>query len=81
MAYYVYVLRSVSSPRLYKGMTTNLTSRLDQHNRGLVRSTKAFTPWSIVYTEQFDSREVARKREKYLKSAAGRRFLKSVLTD
>ena len=33
----------------------------------------------VVYTEEYDILEQARKRELYLKSAAGRRFLKNKL--
>ena len=33
-------------------------------------------PWTVIYTEEYDSLEEARRREKYLKSAAGRRFIK-----
>lgn len=33
----------------------------------------------IVYTEKFENFSEARKREKYFKTAAGRRFLKSKL--
>ena len=33
----------------------------------------------VIYTEEFGTLEEARKREKYFKSAAGRRFLKTVL--
>jgi len=31
---------------------------------------------NVVYEEKFDSFEIARKRELYFKSAAGRRYLK-----
>ncbi len=75
--YYVYVLYSDSSGRFYKGMTDSLELRLKEHNAGKTKSTKAFTPWRIVYTEEFDTREEARDREKYLKTAAGRRWLKN----
>ncbi|WP_340075493.1 GIY-YIG nuclease family protein [Leptobacterium sp. I13] len=50
--------------------------RLKQHNAGKTTSTKAFIPWEIVHTEVYDTAELARNREKYLKSAAGRRWRK-----
>jgi hypothetical protein len=34
---------------------------------------------SVVYTEEWPTRLEARKREKYFKTAAGRRFLKNKL--
>jgi putative endonuclease len=57
-------------------MTTNLERRLLEHNSGNTISTKAFKPWIIAYNEVYDSRFEARKREKYLKSSAGRRWRK-----
>ena len=44
-------------------------------------SIKPYIPFKLVYWEDFDSREDAIKREKYFKSAAGRKFLKTKLND
>ena len=57
-------------------MTENLERRLNEHNSGKMKSTKAFRPWKIVYFEEFETKQEARKRELYFKSAAGRKFLK-----
>jgi putative endonuclease len=73
--YYVYVLKSISSGRFYKGFCSDLSIRLNEHNAGKTKSTKPFIPWKIVYFEEFESQYVAIRREKYFKSAAGRKFL------
>ena len=78
-SYVVYVLQSEEDGSFYKGMTSDLTSRLAQHNAGKTKSTKSKRPWRVVYQERFPSSSEARSREKYLKSAAGRRFLKKKL--
>ena len=75
----VCVLYSEKFARGYVGMTSDLRRRLDEHNMGRTKSTKAFIPWELIYSESFEDYEEARKREKYLKSAAGRRFLKPKL--
>ena len=75
--YFVYILISKSYNRRYVGMTNNIKRRFKEHNSGRMKSTKAFTPWEIIYVEKFPIRIEARKREKYFKSAAGRRYLKS----
>lgn len=62
--------------RFYKGSCKDLNKRLEQHNSGDTTSTRPFIPWSIIYSEEFETRKEALKREKYFKSAAGRRFLK-----
>ena len=77
--YYVYVIYSCNFDRYYVGMTDALNRRLEEHNNGKNQSTKAYKPWELVYKESLDSREAARKREKYLKSAAGRRWRKNFI--
>ncbi|MBZ9627431.1 GIY-YIG nuclease family protein [Psychroflexus sp. CAK57W] len=74
--FYVYVLYSFKFDRYYVGMTERLKERLSEHNQGNTKSTKAFVPWIIVHQEVFETRLLARSREKYLKSAAGRRWRK-----
>jgi putative endonuclease len=69
----------MSGNHFYVGLTENLQNRLYEHNSGKTKSTKAFAPWKIVYTEEFSTREEARQREKYLKSGAGRKFRGKIL--
>ncbi|MFH1118188.1 MAG: GIY-YIG nuclease family protein [Bacteroidota bacterium] len=73
--YYVYVLKSCLNGRFYTGMTQNLDNRIKEHNSDRVKSTKHFIPYEKVYHEIQNDRRSARMREKYLKSAAGKRFL------
>ena len=76
--YVVYVLQSADG-HFYKGMTSNLERRLVEHKQGNTKSTRNFGEFTLVYTETAEDSVTARIREKYLKSAAGRRFLKKVL--
>ena len=78
--FYAYVIKSVASPHYYKGHCVDLDERLKQHNSGMTRSIKKFIPFEIVYFEVFETREEAISREQYLKSAAGRRFLRFKLS-
>ena len=79
VSYFVYVLRSTAHERLYIGSTATPDQRLESHNAGRVRSTKAFRPWSRVLLESHADRQSAEKRERYLKSGWGRRELKGIL--
>jgi putative endonuclease len=75
--YYVYVLRK---PRqFYTGSTANLEKRFAEHVANKVFATKNRGPWSIVYYEACRMEKDARQREKYLKTAWGKRYLKSRL--
>src|SRR5699024_1292439 len=77
--FFTYVLKSLSHDYFYKGHCQDLEQRIKQHNRGKTKSIKAYRPFKIVYFETFNSRKEAVLREKYFKTAAGRRFLKKVI--
>ncbi len=64
--------------REYVGISDDPDTRLQDHNNGRVFSTKPYRPWVKTYVEMCVDRMSARKREKYLKSAAGRRFRKTL---
>ncbi len=76
--YYTYILKSLKDNSLYKGFTNNLENRLLEHNSGKSQYPSTKTPWVIVYYETFTDKDSAIKREKYFKSAAGRRFIKTL---
>ncbi len=78
---YVYVLKSVKDGRWYTGSTKNLRRRIREHNEGKVFSTKLRRPFVLVYYEACLSENDARRREKYLKTGMGKRYLKNRLKD
>lgn len=73
--HYVYVILNQNKGYRYVGMSTNVTKRIDQHNLGKTRSTKPYRPFHLLLTERFESRNQARKREKFLKGGSGREWL------
>ena len=77
--FYVYVLRSESDSGFYIGFSTDLKRRLSEHIRGASFATKSRGPWKVIYYEAYTEREDAEGREKFLKSGAGRRFLRAQL--
>lgn len=78
--YFVYIIESINTGMQYVGFTPDTpTSRLLKHNNGLVSSTKKYLPWKIIYYEAYLTRQDATGREKFLKSGAGRRFIKKQL--
>ncbi len=74
--YYVYILKSTQESHWYTGHTSDLEKRLNTHNSGKVKSTKPFRPWTIVYHEEFPSRDEAINREKVLKTGQGRKWIR-----
>lgn len=77
--FYTYVLKSRTDGKLYVGFTDNLKRRFEEHNNGLVTSTKGRRPFDLVYYEACLVKEKAIKREKYFKTGFGRNFLKDRL--
>jgi putative endonuclease len=76
---YVYVLRSLKDRRFYVGFTKDLPARVESHNKRLVPSTARRTPLELVYWEGCLDQADATVREKYLKSAWGKRYIKNRL--
>ena len=77
--HYVYVLRSLADRQLYVGLTNNLPARIDAHNGGRIVSTKRRVPLELIYWEGCLNRSDAAQREKYLKTAWGKRYLRTRL--
>jgi putative endonuclease len=76
---YVYVLRSTKDGQFYVGLTRDLRARLQAHNSGQVPSTKKRAPLELVYWEGCLNESDAAQREKYLKTAWGKRYIKGRL--
>lgn len=77
--FYIYVLRSQKDFDFYTGFTNDLGKRIEQHNQGLVTSTKSRIPFDLVYSEACLDKYDAIAREKYLKSGMGKKYLKNRL--
>lgn len=73
----IYILQSLKDGRTYVGFSSDVKKRLTEHNHGAVNATKNRRPFKILFTERAENITQAKKREKYWKSGAGRRKLKS----
>ena len=78
--FYTYALYSKVNDKIYIGFTSNLEGRLLYHNQFATKGfTIKFGPWEIIFSETFPTKEGAMKREKQLKSANGRLFIRSLI--
>jgi putative endonuclease len=80
--YYVYALYSKGHNKIYIGSSSDLVARLDAHND--IRNkgwTGNFRPWNLLYSEELPSKHLALIREKQLKTAKGRAFIRSFLNN
>ncbi len=75
--FYVYYLASINHPiKTYVGFTHDVEQRLQAHNSGKSTYTNQFKPWKILAYFAFDQESQARSFELYLKTNAGKVFLK-----
>lgn len=79
MEYTLYILQSTKNGRYYVGSTEDIKKRLVKHNNGEVKSTKAYRPWKIVYSESFVTREEAYRRELQVKSWRKREAIEKLI--
>ncbi|MBL0741476.1 GIY-YIG nuclease family protein [Chryseolinea lacunae] len=77
MPFHVYVLHSAKLNKIYIGFTSDLEARLKSHNELATKGwTMKFRPWRLVFSEAFETKGEAMKRERELKTARGRMFIR-----
>tara|TARA_R110000787_G_scaffold13816_1_gene42959 strand:- start:338 stop:604 length:267 start_codon:yes stop_codon:yes gene_type:complete len=76
--FWVYAISSLKRNYIYVGLTSDLPSRIDRHNKGYEKTTKPYLPYVLLFSEQVETRLEARKREKYWKSGIGKEKLRKL---
>ncbi len=79
MKHFIYILYSDLRNRYYIGSSENVERRLERHNQGATKSTKSGRPWKIVYTEEYESKSDALKRELYIKRMKSRVYIEKLI--
>ncbi len=74
--YYTYVLLSTKENKLYLGFTQDLKTRMDLHRRGFMMKEKNNGSLKLIYLEACLNKKDAVRRDKYLNSFLGRKYLK-----
>jgi predicted GIY-YIG superfamily endonuclease len=72
---YVYLLCSIPYPnQRYVGLTSDLKTRMADHNAGKSPHTSKFVPWRLVTAIYFANNARAEAFERYLKQGSGHAF-------
>ena len=71
-----YVLQSIKDGRWYTGHSSNLRARIEDHLKGRVESTRHRRPLQLIYYEACLTEADAKRRERYLKTGKGKRYLR-----
>jgi putative endonuclease len=77
--YFVYILYSISREKYYIGYTSNLATRLIKHNAKHKGFTHGVNDWKIVYSEQFQTKTEATRREKQIKAWKNRQLIEDLI--
>ena len=76
----VYLIYSEKIDKYYIGFSSNVADRLCKHNRNSAGFSAIGRPWILVYTEFFDNKKDAMRRESQLKKWKNRERLKSLIS-
>ena len=74
-----YILRSETSSRFYVGSTQDLPRRLSEHERGHSLATRGRGPWELVYSEEFEQLQEARRRELEIKRWKSSKMIQALI--
>ena len=78
--YFVYILYSENFDTYYKGYTTNIVKRVEQHNQNKSEYTSGKGPWELVYLKQYEDKKQVLIEEKRLKRL-NRRSVEKLIQD
>ena len=79
MPYFVYILESLTDGTYYVGSTNNLSDRLERHNQGRSKYTKAKRPWRLIFSEPFPDRSAAVKKELQIKRRKDKTYIERLV--
>ena len=79
MSFYIYIIQSEKNGKYYTGSSQDPIERLQQHNWSRTPSTKTGIPWNLVYTEEFNTRSDAIKREYDIKKKKSRKYIEYLI--
>ena len=79
--YYAYTLLSRKRGCFYIGMTSDIDRRMKEHRAGQCHTTARMSDFELIFYEAFKSKQDALRREKYFKTAKGKKMLRLILRE
>ncbi|MFH0736277.1 MAG: GIY-YIG nuclease family protein [bacterium] len=77
--FYSYIIYSKTLDKYYIGSTENIEDRLARHKRGSSKFTSRAKDWVLVYSEKYDTKSEAIKREYEIKRQKSRKYIESLI--
>jgi putative endonuclease len=75
MIFTVYILYSITLDQFYIGQSEFLDDRIFRHVNSGSKSTKKAKDWVLKYTESFETRSLAVRREQEIKKKKSRAYI------
>ena len=76
---FMYILYSEKLRKYYIGACTNIERCLNEHNIGHSKFTSLGIPWTVMYKEEFDDLQLAKKRELEIKKKKSKRYIEQLI--
>ena len=80
MPFAVYIIYSKQLDKYYTGYSEDISVRLAQHNSGTSNFTSKATDWELKFSQLFDTRQEAMKREKEIKNKKSRKYIEWLIS-
>ncbi len=77
--FYAYILYSKKLNSFYKGETSNISDRLNRHNRGYEKATQFGVPWILLWKGEKATKSYAKLLERKLKNLSVQRTIEFIL--
>jgi len=81
MKVFVYILKSQKNVQFYVGSTTNVVSRVERHNAGLVESTGNFRPYIIELIQGYCTIRQAKQIEYRIKKLKRKDYIEKMILE
>ena len=79
MKFYAYILYSKKINKFIIASTDDVKKGLAEHNRSKSTIIRRGFPWELVYTEEFDTRSEAFKRERFIKAQKSEKYIGNLI--
>ncbi len=76
---FVYIIYSISVDRYYVGVTSDIQGRIKKHNSNHKGFTGKANDWELKYSEEFELKSKAMRRESQIKSWKSRTAIEELI--
>lgn len=77
----VYILQSLANGRFYVGSTNDLNRRIAEHNAGKTKSLQYLRPLQLVFHQEYQTLEQARRIEYKLKKLKSKVIIERIIKE